>query len=180
MLTAKHLAVLLLAILTLALPQNSQAKGPVFHARCIGVADGDTITVLNRDQLRLRIRLAWIDAPEKGQSFGRVAKRTMSELVYGKEVELHVHDTDRYGRFVSLVFAEKADVGLQMIERGLAWPSEHFLGKAPPDIQKSYREAGRLAQESRVGLWSEPLPVAPWEFRRLRRVKAEEAREEAN
>ena len=36
----------------------------------VGVSDGDTITVLNDAKVQHKIRLAGIDAPEKGQAFG--------------------------------------------------------------------------------------------------------------
>ena len=37
----------------------------------VGVADGDTITVLDADKVQHKIRLAGIDAPEKKQAFGK-------------------------------------------------------------------------------------------------------------
>jgi len=53
----------------------------------VGVADGDTITVLeNRTQHR--IRLYGIDAPEGGQDFGNRAKKFVSDLVFGKQVRI--------------------------------------------------------------------------------------------
>jgi endonuclease YncB( thermonuclease family) len=47
--------------------------------RVVGVADGDTITVLDEQRQQHKIRLAGIDAPEKRQSFGNGAKQRMSE-----------------------------------------------------------------------------------------------------
>jgi endonuclease YncB( thermonuclease family) len=84
-----------LALLLLANPLFGQE--PNIRARCIGVTDGDTLKVLTADQQLLRIRLAWIDAPKKSQAFGQRAKQAMSELVFGKDVELRPHTTDRYG-----------------------------------------------------------------------------------
>jgi endonuclease YncB( thermonuclease family) len=107
----------LLALLLLANPLFGQE--PNIHARCIGVTDGDTVKVLTADQRLLRIRLAWIDAPEMGQAFGYRAKQAMSELVFGKEVELRVHAIDRYGRMVCLVIVEGKEAGLELVKRGL-------------------------------------------------------------
>jgi endonuclease YncB( thermonuclease family) len=64
------------------------SQEPILHGRCVGVMDGDTIRVLTADQQQFRIRLAWIDAPEKGQAFSSKAKQAMSELVFDKEAEL--------------------------------------------------------------------------------------------
>jgi endonuclease YncB( thermonuclease family) len=47
-------------------------------ARVIGIADGDTITVLRADKAQHRIRLWGIDAPETGQDFGGWAKEAAS------------------------------------------------------------------------------------------------------
>ena len=44
------------------------------EGRVVGVADGDTITVLDADKSRHKIRLAGIDAPEKKQAFGQLPK----------------------------------------------------------------------------------------------------------
>jgi endonuclease YncB( thermonuclease family) len=71
-----------------------------------------------------------------GQAFGYRAKRAMSELVFGKEVELRVDTTNRYGRLVCLVFVEGA--GLELIKQGLAWAYDHYLPEASPEIQAQY------------------------------------------
>ena len=65
--------------------------------------------VLRADQELLRIRVAWIDAPELGQAFGRRAKQLMSVIVFGKDVELHPHGIDHYGRTVAMVFVGGRD-----------------------------------------------------------------------
>jgi len=71
-------------VIYLFLATIALAREPILHGRCVGVMDGDTIRVLTADQQQFRIRLAWIDAPEKGQAFSSKAKQAMSELVFGK------------------------------------------------------------------------------------------------
>ena len=88
----------LFSALLLFLSLSALAQESVWHGRVVGVTDGDTIRVLTPGNQQNRIRLAFIDAPEKGQAFGQRAKQAMSELVFGKEVELRPHTTDRYGR----------------------------------------------------------------------------------
>jgi len=73
------------------------------RGRCVAVIDGDTIRVLTVDQQLLRVRLAFIDAPERRQAFGTRAKQAMSDLVFGHEVTLYPHAIDRYGRTVAIV-----------------------------------------------------------------------------
>jgi micrococcal nuclease len=102
-------------VLCLLLVPATLAQEPILHARCVGVTDGDTTRVLTADQQQFRIRLAWIDAPERGQAFGSKAKQAMSELVFGKEVELRVYGLDKYGRTLATVFVDGKDVCLEEV-----------------------------------------------------------------
>ena len=155
--------VFLLALLALAAHDFGQS---VIRGRCVGISDGDTIRVLAVDQQLLRVRVAWIDAPELGQAFGRRAKQLMSALVFGKDVELHPHAIDRYGRTVAMVFVDGRDVGLELIKQGLAWVYEYYLPEASPEIQAQYSAAETAARVSRLGLWVDTNPVPPWEYRK--------------
>ena len=73
----------LLSILFISLPGLSLA----WSGKVIGVADGDTITVL-RDKEQIRIRLYGIDCPERYQPFSKKAKQFTSDMVFGKDVEV--------------------------------------------------------------------------------------------
>ena len=74
------LAILLVLLLaSFALSQDLAIRG-----RCVGVHDGDSITLLAAGNKQLKIRVAFLDAPELGQPFGYRAKQAMSELVFGK------------------------------------------------------------------------------------------------
>ena len=74
---------IVLAVLVLALAAEQVA--PAFQATVVGVADGDTITVL-RDRQQIRIRLDGIDCPEGGQAFSNRAKQFTSALVFSRQV----------------------------------------------------------------------------------------------
>lgn len=45
------------------------------------IADGDTLTILDSSKRQVKIRLAGIDAPEKGQPFGNRSKNNLADLV---------------------------------------------------------------------------------------------------
>jgi micrococcal nuclease len=66
-----------------------------FTGKVVKVADGDTITVL-RDREQIKIRLAGIDAPEKAQPFRNVARQSMSDMLFGKEVRVVEQRRDRW------------------------------------------------------------------------------------
>ena len=149
----------------------------LIHGRCVAVSDGDTIKVLATDRELLRVRVAWIDCPELSQPFGRRAKQFMSALVFGKNVELHPHAIDRYGRTVAMVFVDGRDVGLMLIKAGLAWAYEYYLPEASPEIQARYTAAETAARVSREGLWVDgDSAVPPWEWRRERHEQRLQAR----
>lgn len=137
----------------------------VLEARVIGVSDGDTLKVLDGDNVQHTIRLAEIDAPERGQPWGQRSKQTLSELVSGKPVSIRQTDTDRYGRTIARVTAGGVDVNRAMIERGAAWAYRTYL------TDDALLDVEARARRARVGLWSmsDAETVAPWEWRRGQR-----------
>jgi endonuclease YncB( thermonuclease family) len=79
------------------------------EGKVIGVIDGDTIEVLDATKTPHRIRLGGIDAPEKAQAFGNKSKQHLSDLVFGKQVEVQAHKTDDFGRTVGKVLVNGTD-----------------------------------------------------------------------
>jgi endonuclease YncB( thermonuclease family) len=138
------------------------------------VTDGDTIKVLEGEKQLLRIRLAFCDAPEKKQAFGTRAKQAMSELVFGKDIELRPHAIDRYGRAVAQVEVDGKDIGFEMVRQGLAWVYDRYITEASIEIQETYRKAQEEAKANRLGLWSDPNSMPPWIFRDLAKAHQEQ------
>jgi endonuclease YncB( thermonuclease family) len=131
----------------------------------VGITDADTIRVFTPEQLFIKVRVAFIDAPEKGQPFGTRAKQAMSDLVFDRQVELYSHSTDRYGRLVAMVYMNGSDVGLELIKEGMAWPFDRYLGDASAELRQRYLDEAKYARENRLGLRSEPNPIKPWDWR---------------
>ncbi len=130
--------------------------------RVVGVADGDTLTVLVNLR-EVRVRLAEIDAPEKKQPFGTVAKASLASMTFGRSATLDVQDTDRYGRKVARVYVGEQDVNLEQVSRGMAWAYRKYArDERIMEAEGDAREAGR-------GLWMAPDVVPPWEWRKGRR-----------
>jgi micrococcal nuclease len=102
----------------------------VIHGRVVGVTDGDTIKVLVAEKQLLKIRLAFCDAPEKKQAFGARAKEAMSELVFGKDIELLTRSLDRDRRTVAQINVDGKDIGEEMLREGMAWIYERYIIKA--------------------------------------------------
>lgn len=137
--------------------------------RVVGIADGDTITVLDNTNTQYKIRLSGIDAPEKKQDFGNASKKTLSELVFNKQVTVDWTKEDRYGRIVGKVLLNGVDINLQQVKTGMAWFYRKYQSELAQDDRMKYLHAEEDAIERRVGLWQLVNPIAPWDFRKARR-----------
>lgn len=136
-----------------------------FKARVVGVKDGDTVEILYQGH-SLRVRLAHIDAPESGQPFGKAAKQHLSALCYGKEVKVELSGRpDRYGRLISVLYADGVNVNRAMVRTGYAW---HFT-KYSKDA--SFAQAQQEARAAKRGLWQDAGAIPPWDWRAARRSK---------
>ena len=93
----------LLFLIPLLLPCLTLAQS--FEGRVVGVADGDTITVLTEGNKQVKVRLAEIDAPEKAQPFGQKSKQYLSDMVFNKQVRIDQQDLDQYDRIVGRVYS---------------------------------------------------------------------------
>ncbi|XAI95637.1 hypothetical protein [Microcystis phage Mae-JY22] len=128
--------------------------------KVVSVQDGDTLTVLVEGCRPLKVRLAEIDAPEKKQPFNQPAKKSLAAMCHGVRATVKVQTYDRYGRAVGRVFCEGVDANREQLARGLAWLYVAFA------TDESLIEVEAEAREARRGLWSEPNPTPPWEWRR--------------
>lgn len=132
----------------------------------VRVIDGDTVVVLDRDNAQHKVRLAGIDAPERKQAFGEVSKQHLASLVFRKPVTVDWEKRDRYGRIIGKILINDVDAGLRQIVAGVAWHYKHYEKEQAPQDRRDYSVAEDAARLSGVGLWAQPAPVAPWEFRR--------------
>lgn len=128
-------------------------------APVVGISDGDTLTVLD-DRRQVKIRLANIDAPEKAQPFGQRSKESLSNLCYRKDANYQVQDIDRYGRTVAVVTCAGVEANRAQVERGMAWVYPKYnKDRSLPAVEAAARTAS-------LGLWRDPSPIPPWDFRR--------------
>jgi endonuclease YncB( thermonuclease family) len=132
--------------------------------KVVKIADGDTLTILDAQRVKHKIRLYGIDTPEYDQPYFGAAKRALSKLVANKAVGIDVKDTDTYGRTVGVVYVDGRSVNLAMVRGGHAWWYKRYAG-----LNETLREAQEHAQAYELGLWQDPNPVAPWDWRRQRR-----------
>ena len=157
--TFLRLVPLILAFLLLS-PVNADT----FTGQVVRILDGDTVDVLV-DRTPQRVRLTGIDAPEKAQPFGTKAKQALADLAGGQEVQVDWHKKDRYGRTVGKILVQSQDANLSMVSAGLAWWYRQYAGEQSPEDRTLYDAAEAKAKTGRLGLWVDPNPMPPWEFR---------------
>ena len=151
--------------ITLILAATLMLSAVQAHAeqyRVVGVMDGDTIRVL-KDRSQMKCRLSAVDAPEKNQPYGQQSKKSLSDMVFNKMVEVNVVDHDQYGRSVCVIALNGVDINKAQVQRGMAWWYRKYSKDA------SYGHAESAARHQRVGLWADANPTPPWAFRRTER-----------
>jgi len=136
------------------------------QGKVIGVADGDTLTLLDAQKNQHKIRLQGIDAPEKAQAFGNKSKQSLHEMVHGKEVFVDVQKKDKYGRSVGKILVNQTDACLEQIKRGMAWHYKQYANEQSPEDRDVYAQAESTARAQSLGLWKDKSPTPPWAFRK--------------
>ena len=146
----------------------------------IKVTDGDSITILNARNEKVRVRLTGIDAPEADQPFGQESKQSLASMVADKEERIETNKKDRYGRVLGKVWVQPADcpacgktlnTNHAQILSGMASWYRQFANDQSAEDQGRYESAEDEARKRKWGLWSEPNPVAPRGWRRGARAK---------
>src|SRR5262245_19287331 len=142
------------------------AAAESFSGRVVTVIDGDTLSVEDAQKRVHRIRLAEIDAPEKGQPFYVESARSLARLCLGKTVEVNAEAPRKSGRRPGKVTCNGVAADIDQVRRGMAWARAR---QTSPGSQLYESEAhARLRQ---IGLWAGEKPVPPWEWRKQQSAK---------
>ncbi|MFA7448191.1 MAG: thermonuclease family protein [Weeksellaceae bacterium] len=132
-------------------------------AKVIRIIDGDTLEVLYNEK-PIKIRLAHIDCPEnnKGQAFGKAAKKALSDLCFGQEIQLEWGEKiDKYGRYIAVLYTKEGEnINKEMVRKGMAWHYKKY------SADSSYSELEKEARDNKIGLWQDSDPIPPWNWRK--------------
>lgn len=153
----------ILFLLLLPLPCFAQLCGKV-----VSVHDGDTFTLLVDGKRQVKVRLHGIDCPERGQAFGNAAREYVANLIAGRRVCIDSTDTDRYGRVIAIVptpcpspkGCPPTSINERLLADGLAWHYKKY------DKNPEWAKLEDIARRNKKGLWQQPNPVIPWEWRK--------------
>ncbi len=160
-------------MMALAMQFSTLVMADILTGRIVGVNDGDTVTLLDAQQRQYKIRLTGIDAPEKKMPFGQRAKEHLSNLVFDKSVQIETEKLDRYGRTLGKIVVNNRDVNLAMIQAGFAWHYKKYQSEQSSSDRLLYAHAEEQARQQHAGLWRDPQPVPPWEWRKSGRAAEE-------
>lgn len=141
--------------------RKSSPKEKVYLAKVTRVFDGDTLWVRPLAGGRYRkLRLDGIDAPEICQAGGVASRDALAAMVSAQEVRVEVHRYDDYGRALVHLSVGGHDVSARLVSAGHAWSNRwrHSLGP--------YAEEEEVARKHRKGIFSDPTPELPRDFRR--------------
>jgi endonuclease YncB( thermonuclease family) len=133
----------------------------------IGIADGDTLTARCETQggmANIKVRLAEIDAPEKGQPFGNRSRQHLSDLCFKRQSAIRPQSTDRYGRTIAHVECDGIDANSEQVRVGMAWVYDKYV------VDRGLYAVQTQAQETKRGLWSDASPTSPWTWRTRHRL----------
>lgn len=150
----KKIVAFLALCLTIGSSNADQLSG-----RVISIADGDTLTILTENKQRVIVRLNAIDAPEKNQAFSNASKKSLSSICFKKTASIQTFGLDKYGRTIGDVTCDEVNANKYQVDNGVAW------------VYRKYSNDSELiamedkAKSMRLGLWDDPNPVPPWDFR---------------
>jgi micrococcal nuclease len=164
------------------LPSTPNAAPVQANYQVKRIADGDTITVVDSQGAKSRIRFACIDAPEVPHTkeerasynpadldqfkWGRLARNRLTQLIHqgGDRVSLTVVDTDRYGRKVAEVRLPNGTLVQETLAReGLAVVYHEYIKNCVDAAAVEQAEA--QAKQQKLGVWSDSQFVTPSEWR---------------
>lgn len=131
----------------------------------VGITDGDTIKARCGEPgayQQVTVRLAAIDAPERRQPFGEVSRQHLAALCFNQRAQISPRTQDRYGRMVADVSCQGRDAGGDLVAHGMAWVYVRYA--TADDAPLNHLQ--QRAKSAHAGLWADPAPVPPWEWRR--------------
>ena len=93
-----------------------------------------------------------------------MCKDALAEYIFKKDVKLITHGKDRYTRTIADVFYSKENINLKMIKNGFAW---HYKKYSSDPVMAKAEQDARLGK---IGLWQMGNAIAPWDYRKNKRV----------
>lgn len=168
-----------LLILFILLPLSPASSSPTDKPyQVVHVVDGDTFDATD-GQVKFRVRIAGLDAPESKQAFGKLATLELKKLIEGKEIMILPvgRGLDQFNRVLGQVFFDGKDISTLMIGQGFAFYYRPRCRDFPEDKKlydydpEPYINAEQKAHDAGLVIWSDKSMKLPCQFRKDRPYK---------
>lgn len=144
---------------------TAPAGAQALHGRVVSVDAGDSVTLLDASGREQRIGLSAIDAPEQKQSFFARSRDNLARWTLRRDVTVERCGKDVDGHPTGTIFVDGHDVNLEQVRAGYAWWTPSAASNQSQDERDVYQQAEQAARNRKLGLWADPEPVPPWEWR---------------
>nr|MBI3614194.1 thermonuclease family protein [Nitrospirota bacterium] len=132
-----------------------------FTGLVMNVTDGDTMTVM-REGVARPVQLVGIDCPELKQPYGKQAKRYVAQLALNQEVMVKEEGPGAEGLLGLVTLPDGRVLNQELVRAGYCWWARQYRGD---DALPLLEAEAHAAQQ---GLWADPEPVPPWEWRKMK------------
>lgn len=156
------MTVLKTAVMIFSLYLASQIPSKTVIGVVTSVMDGDTFSIAV-DGVDYRVRVAEVDSPDVKQPFHRQAMQFTKELVLGKKIHVNYETVNWSNKEIvgSVILADGRNLAMELVTNGWAW---YYPVK--PVANETLARLEYEAWSHKVGLWVDPQPISPWEFRK--------------
>jgi micrococcal nuclease len=149
---------------------DEAANLPEYEVIPGSVHDGDTLRVRSSKGEVIKVRFAYIDAPELKQPLGQESRNYLRSMINeaGGKVKLQIIETDQYGRSVSELWTKSGLLQSRMAAAGMAFAYDQYSKDCPNwDAVKSSEKA---AMDFKLGVWKlQGGGQRPWDYRKSNR-----------
>jgi micrococcal nuclease len=136
----------------------------LIEGKVVQVESGDSFLIKSDGNIQ-SVKLLMVDAPDSGQLYFDESRKALSDLIRKKQVRVVVHAADTEGTLHGNVYLAGRDVGLRLVDAGMAWYFNRNAETETAARRQAYADAQASAAAAREGLWLDRKPVAPWIFR---------------
>ena len=143
---------------------TASASAASLYGSVIDVNDGDTFTIVSLNK-PVKIRLLAVVAPSDVQAFADVARQHLSDLILHKTVLVEYSGLVENNLILGKVSCRDVDIGAQMLRDGVAWFDKASSSRLIDLDRQIYSDCELAARNEQRGLWRDPAPVAPWDFK---------------
>lgn len=140
----------------------SQLPSKTVIGNVIAVTSGDSFSI-TVDGTDFRVRVSEVDSPDIKQAFYRQASDFTKDLIFGKKVHVNYESVDWTNKEIvgEVILPDGRSLASELIGAGMAW-----YYRVKPTVNEVLAKLEYAAWSRKIGLWVDPSPVPPWEFRR--------------